>query len=992
MEQKNNITNNDFFNYYANKEKYGNIVQNLKKSGIKKYNSKTNSLTQKKVESNNLNSANENKKKQKQIKQCFADLIKTKQHKEKYINKIIKSKEKSKEKLKEKEKEKEKEKSKDKSKEKEKEKEEEQKTKLNKDINKSELKNNKYDNKTKNIKVNKIKIEKINFENINSITNRDFYQKSSDRNKNANCNVTNDTTNIKNNNTDINNQNKKNIICVKSFNKNNMDKDLLNMEFHNSEYINFMNPYNKNTSLLDKSKNNYRYNLSSNTYNNSTTTGKSKISTNSSKILISFKNIKTFYAHLEIFISLYLKRIFTYFIEKIRKYKKPSYVINSIELVKTDTSKNNNYRPIVNVNNAHCSLYCSINLNQDKLFSTIFDNNHFYSVANNTFTPLTKRNEIKNIKQFTKGGLNNSNKRNRILLINPEYDINLSTNKRVEKINNKSVYVPKKKISKSNIEIKGLKINKNNNNNNNENIKSSPIKEMNINLKQINVCRLNDLNQLYLNQNLFKNNSGTFHFSEVNPVIKINNNNNMTNHNKYNSNNIFPMNNNNTNNNNNASKEKSKLKKIQSAKNGIYIKPKENNKTKIKEIKIKNKLSPLKKEIEDNKKNYNNKTDNIITSYNSFNKNIYMNNDNSRITDDNLYTINTNEEINPIKKIYIKRTSKHKKSNEIHLKENLFDSYKKQFYSTFLNFKTNKNINNINNEILIKQIISSDKRIHISIKYLNLEDDNSIKNNKNNIIKKLNKINLKIYKGNSISIINNKLEINKESNEENLLNKCNNNNLKNFDIFLFDNDKKGKNKKIKKKNVSFSFKEYSPSKEESDDNNNNKEKLINFINKIKDIIIKNKINFCFLKLKKNMNIKFKNDRNNCGIYHKINYNDDFNLSKKLKTPKSIQKNDKSTAHYKSKPYNLSSHNSINQFNNKSKISDKNGLKEYSSNNAKKANKLMNKEINIVVHNDKNISNNDNICNNISLSKLKNKFFYMRIKLIKNALKMIKDAL
>ena len=87
MEQKNNITNNDFFNYYANKEKYGNIVQNLKKSGLKKCNSKTNAVSQKKVESNNLTSINENKKKQKQIKQCFADLIKTKQHKEKYIKK-----------------------------------------------------------------------------------------------------------------------------------------------------------------------------------------------------------------------------------------------------------------------------------------------------------------------------------------------------------------------------------------------------------------------------------------------------------------------------------------------------------------------------------------------------------------------------------------------------------------------------------------------------------------------------------------------------------------------------------------------------------------------------------------------------------------------------------------------------------------------------------------------------------------------------------------
>ena len=81
MEQKSNINNNDFFTYYANKEKYGNNVQNLKKSGIKKYNSKTNALAQKKVDSNNLTSVNENKKKQKQIKQCFADLIKKKQNK-----------------------------------------------------------------------------------------------------------------------------------------------------------------------------------------------------------------------------------------------------------------------------------------------------------------------------------------------------------------------------------------------------------------------------------------------------------------------------------------------------------------------------------------------------------------------------------------------------------------------------------------------------------------------------------------------------------------------------------------------------------------------------------------------------------------------------------------------------------------------------------------------------------------------------------------------
>ena len=66
---------------------------------------------------------------------------------------------------------------------------------------------------------------------------------------------------------------------------------------------------------------------------------------------------------------------------------------------------------------------------------------------------------------------------------------------------------------------------------------------MNINLKQINVCRLNELNHLYLNQNLYKsNNNCHFNFTETTPIIKINNN-NLTNHSKYNSNNINSMNN-----------------------------------------------------------------------------------------------------------------------------------------------------------------------------------------------------------------------------------------------------------------------------------------------------------------------------------------------------------------------------------------------------------------------------------------------------------------
>ena len=136
--------------------------------------------------------------------------------------------------------------------------------------------------------------------------------------------------------------------------------------------------------------------------------------------------------------------------------------------------------------------------------------------------------------------------------------------------------------------------------------------------------------------------------------------------------------------------------------------------------------------------------------------------------------------------------------------------------------------------------------------------------------------------------------------------------------------------------------------------------------------------------------QIKVEINNCGIYHKINYNDDFNLNKKLKTPKNNIKKSENlinvNAHYKTKPLNLTSHNSINQINNRNKINSKKDFKESIS-------KIMNKEINIVVHMDKSIKKDNNkTTNNIALNKLKNKFFLMRIKLIKNALKMIKDAL
>ena len=958
MEEKINVTNSGFYSHHTNKNKL--FDTRPKKSGIKKYNSKTNS---KKYEKNNISPFNDNK--QRQIKQCFLDLVKTKELKEKKIKEEIKSIS-------------------------IKGKEEKQKQSLNK--NKSELKGNKTDNK--NIKVNKIKIEKINIENIinsNSMTNRDFYQKTSERNNK--CDM--EQNKMKTYMSDFYNKKNKNMRTVKSFNKNNLEGELLNNEFRNSEFINYMIPYNNNTFIYDNLKHNNRYNLNTNTYSN-TTAGKSKESNNSSKILISYKIIKTFYAHLEIFICLYLKRIFKFFIEKIKNYEMPKNIINNnSEFLNTDGAEGNNYRPIVNVNNAHCSLYCSINLNQDKLFNTLFENQNLCSFTNNTFTPLTKRNDIQNIKQMNKNDLLNNNKRNRLLLINPGYDINLSNiNKRIEKTNNKSVYIPKKKISKGNQDcLKGISSVKNINN------KKSPIKEMNINLKQINVCRLNDLNQFYSTQNLYKSNTNNFNYSKINPIIKIPNN--EMNHTKYNSSNIFSF----SHNNSNISKEKNKLKKIQSAKYGIYMKPKDKTKKKkIKEIKIQSRLSPLISEKEKNGK-INMKSENILTMFNGINKNKYLN-DNSKISDVNLNTINNSKDVNPIKKIYIKRSSKQKNSNLniFNLRENLFDTYKKQFYSTFLDFKSAKRLDN--DEILIKQITTSDKRIFISIKYVNLEN-NFHKNKKNNILTILN---LKVDNQYSISIINNKLEINNNIYDLNL-NKFKN--IKMMDIYSFDNDKNGGKCGgiIKFKNISFSFKEYSPSKEESHDNNN--EHFINFIIKLKDIIIKSIRKYIFIRYKKikclkkliknkknkimnNYFLIFKNkankiqikiDKNNCGIYHKINYNDDFNLTKKLKSPKNSQKTDACSAHCKIKAYNLTTHNSINQINNKKKLSNKKTM------NYKRTDKLINKEINIIVHSDKNNSNKNNITNNnIALNKLKNKFFLMRIKLIKNVLKMIKNEL
>jgi len=984
MEQKNNVTNADYFNNFTNNEKNTYDGQIFNKSCIKKYHSKNNILIPKKNELNTMTINNESKKKQKQIKQCFYDLIKTKELKEKNIRRDCIAITNTEENL-------------------------QKPITINNNINKTELKNNKFDSKIKNIKVNKIKIEKINKENdikINSNTNRNFYQKSSkdfnlfsEEQRNAN-NYLSDFRSNENNEKTEKNLRRTNMISVKSFNKSTKDSALLNGHLQNSEFINYMNPFNnKDNNDFSLSNKNNKYNMSTNTYSH-TTDGRSKIS-NSSKIIISFKNIKTIYAHFEIFLSLYLKRIFKFFIEKLNIYEKPKNMGNNIQLQQNVYSEGNNYRPILNVNNVHCSLYSSINMNQDKLFSTIYDSQYL----NSTLSPLVKNNE------FIKGG-EIINKRNRLLFVEPDYNMNLSTNKRSEKVNNKSVYIPKKKISKSKTDLlnglnqKKSTFNIKQINNFNHKLKSSPIKEMNINLRQINMSKINNLNP-----STFKDNNGNFALLEISPIIKINNNTNITNHSKYNSNNIYTINPSS----NNISKEKNRLKKFQSAKNGVYVKPKEKNKkSKIKEIKINKKLSPLRKEIENHRRYNNIKTDNISTVDSTFFKNKYMK---DKTKDINMYTINQNNEQNTIKKIYINRNSKNKTSNNFNLKEKILNSYQKQFYSNYLEYKSEneKNNNNIN-EILISNFVSQDKRVFINEKYMIINSNNFIKRNKKLCLT----LNLDIENQCSISIVNNVINLSKELNNI-LLYKLNNNKINVLDIYSFDDKKKEKTPEvIKTKNICFFFKDHTITKEESIIDQTASEDLCNFINTIKNTIIKrirkfmciifkrkiilikllkkknNKIiKFYFSKLKNNNksnNVQFISDKNNHGIYHKINYNDDYNLNKRLKTPKNFKKNINANPHCKTKPYNLNCHNGINQHNSKKKLDRKRSNERISSNsNYKSINKYINKEMNICVHNNTNINNN-NKSNIDEIKKIKNKIFSLRIKLIISTLKKAKNAI
>ena len=717
-------------------------------------------------------------------------------------------------------------------------------------LNKTEINpnENKLENRIRNIKVNK-----TNFDKNENQNKKNIY---SNTNTNLNAN---------------NNQHINTIYLTKSNKTNFPNNNSTSNSINNNELI-----YNNN-----------KYNEMNYKYNNKTTIVKKILAKEFSKNQIKFKDLKTFCAHIEIFFSLYLKKLFKYFIQKMKFYENSKniegiYTMNELE--------ETNFRPIVNVNNAHCALYCSINVNQDKLINTLLNSRNFNSFSKNTFTPFPrkKQNQIQDL--ILKSNNNNIVKRNKNIFINPN-----SLNSNTENLSKDENYffpIKKKTLTKN---INNNLINKitfeNNNTNINNNIKISPIKELNINLGQLNSTRLYNIDKFTLNKN--NNNILLSNDYKTNLLNKIKNcNSDLNNVNK------------------------NKLKKIKSAKNDIYIKPKENaNKKPIKEIKIKNKLTK--------KENSNNNNTNIII-YNSFckiNNNKILKKNNER---------KLNNEQNMIKKIYIKRGSQ--------ISNNFNYQNIPHYNSTFINFKAD-NEKNINDVLLIKEIRTLDNRIFINIKYMILKMQNYI----NNIRKIYKGENVQIIRLYSISIINNKINLNKELYE----------NLKMYNI----NDHKGI--------VNYCFFDNDKSK--------SLKNIINLINIIKNVITKkilktlskkytkrillktllNKIykrniKIFFSRFIKNSEIRM--DKNNKAIYHKINYNDDFNTNNRFQTPKN---GNKFKRLYNSKQYNLTHENSLNQISFRKRIVDNQQLKESFSNNTYKVNKKIfnnNNRINKISHN------------------------------------------
>ena len=516
----------------------------------------------------------------------------------------------------------------------------------NSSSNKSEIRqaNNKFQNRLGNIKVNKINFDKNEFQNESKM----------------NCNTTTNT----NINTNINYQQINTIYLTKPNNVtflNNLTKNSPN---------NKMNFYDKNN---HNTETNYKY-------SNRTAIVKRKLTKEFSKKEIKFKDIKTFIAHIEIFFSLCLKKIFNYFIENLKVYEKQKKVKR---FYNNDETKENKFRPIVNVNNAHCALYCSINVNQDKLINTLLNSQNFSSFSKNTYTPLTKKKQSSNENNILKSNDTGIFKRNKNIGIN-QIGFNFNTEK-FHKDNNLNFFnLTKRTLPKnSNTDLINEKIYEDNNKTIISNdIKISPIKEMNINLGQLNLSKLSDMDKFNLNKtNIHKaNNKILFNMDFKNDLL-----NKMKNTNT----NLYQIN-----------LEKNKLKKIKSAENDIYIKPKENvNKQPIKEIKIKNNIY---------QKNSNSNI-NIYNSYCKINANQVMKKHSGRVL---------NNDQNMIKKIYIKRGSQ--------ISNNFNYSNIPHYNSTFINFKAD-NEKDINDVMLVKEIRTLDNRLFINVKYLALKKQYVIK-------------------------------------------------------------------------------------------------------------------------------------------------------------------------------------------------------------------------------------------------------------------------
>ena len=713
--------------------------------------------------------------------------------------------------------------------------------KNSKSLNSSEIQNYKnlhQSNKAiKNIKVNKLNSNDISLKSINNIyfqTNEDFYHSKPLNKRNKSSNYFIDDYNTINYN-NINN-------ALLPYNRHKRTKS--NFIFMNN---NFISNTNNDDNIYGKI-NNIRDNIIKDLID--TDNKNNKKNTELSEEIYNFKNMKMFYAHLELLLSLYLKRYFKFFIQRIKQYEKIKNVVN-VNLY--NSSNNNNNQPIINLNNAHCSLYCSININKD--------NNGIFGQNNNNI------NKSQNLK------IGNKNKNHFC-----------ST----KDIKNKNIYIPKNKSKNLKENKSKVFINKDKakiNNKNNDIKKSSPIKEMNIDLKKMNI-----------NQNKIKNQRTV-----------------------------------------NSKNEKYKLK-ISNTKNDIYKRPKDSNnisKNMIKEIKIRNKEF-------------------ILTPYENKNKKFF----------DTIYSMQQstiNKENNNIKKIYIRKNN----NNEIdNIKAALFRNKSNiSFFKSFSDYIQNKP-----KKMLIKKIITADKRIYININYVNLD---SFFGNSNISVNKINSL-LGAEHTLSLTIIKNTLLLPDNINQ----------NIIFSEIFTFDNDKKLN--QDYNKIIETYFNEMQKRKEKTC---KIKIDIFKLSKTIKDIIVNNIRKYLLKKFKKDIYLRkliaikknkilsyyFKyfllNKTNNLiksGIYHKINYNDDFNLNKKVKSPTNTKNNN--NFRFKVNEFSLNSKNNSILYKNKNK---KNKNQTQLSTNYSHNYKYWNKEFNITVHENK-INNNNNINKKKNITSYNNK--------------------